>query len=92
MNRLIIFLTLALLILSQIVHAQKPAESVFFANRGGERQWLSYQDNHRALYRIITNEAFRQLEERAEKVSKFQSAEDWKNIKTKSKQLCAVRW
>jgi cephalosporin-C deacetylase-like acetyl esterase len=78
MNRLLTFLTLALLILSQSVFSQEPSGSVFFANRGGDRQWLTYQDNHRALYRIITNEAFSMLEERAEKVSKFQSAEDWK--------------
>ena len=78
MNRLLTFLTLALLILSQPVFSQEPSGSVFSTNRGGDRQWLTYQDNHRALYRIITNEAFNLLEERAEKVSKFQSAEDWK--------------
>jgi cephalosporin-C deacetylase-like acetyl esterase len=78
MNRLLTFLTLALLILSQPAFSQKPSESVLFANKGGDRQWLTYQDNHRALYRIITNEAFNLLEERAEKVSKFQSEEDWK--------------
>jgi len=78
MNRLLSFLTFALLTLSLPVLAQESAESVFYANRGSDRQWLTYQDNHRALYRIITNEAFNLLEERAEKVTKFQSPADWK--------------
>ena len=78
MNRLLSFLTFALLTLSLPVLAQEPAESIFHANRGSDRQWLTYQDNHRALYRIITNEAFNLLEERAEKVTKFQSPADWK--------------
>ena len=78
MIRLVTFLSLSFFILNQTGFSQKPAESVFFANRGGDRQWLTYQDNHRALYRIITDEAFRLLDERTEKVSEFQSAEDWK--------------
>ncbi len=78
MNRLMTFLSLTILVLSQPVLSQEPVESVFFANRGGDRQWLTYQDNHRALYRIITDETFKLLDERAEKVSKFQSAEEWK--------------
>lgn len=78
MNRLMTFLSLVFLIHSQHVFSQEPSESVFFANRGGDRMWLTYQDNQRALYRIITDEAFKLLDERAEKVSKYQSAEEWK--------------
>jgi len=85
MNRILTFLTFALLILSLPAASQEQAESVFFANRGGDRQWLTYQDNHRALYRIITNEAFNLLEERAEKVAKFQSDNDWKTWQNEMK-------
>lgn len=83
MNRLMLFFFS--LILVQAALAQKSAESVFYRNQGGEQQWLTYQDNHRALYRIITNEAFRLLDERAEKVSHLQSAEDWKSYQTNIK-------
>lgn len=85
MNRILTFLTFALLTLSLPVLAQEPAESVFFANRGGDLQWLTYQDNHRALYRIITDDVFDLLEDRAENISKFQSAEDWKSWQNKIK-------
>jgi len=56
MIRLVTFLSLSFFIFNQTGFSQEPAESVFFANRGGDRQWLTYQDNHRALYRIITDE------------------------------------
>lgn len=86
MNRLITSLLFFSLIHVQPVLSQVPFESVFHRNEGGNRQWLTYQDNHRALYRIITNEAFSLLEERTEKISEFQTNEDWeghqKTIKT----------
>lgn len=80
MNRLMPFFFT--LILVQAALAQKSAESVFYRNQGGDQQWLIYQDNHRTLYNIITNEAFRLLDERVEKVSHVQSAEDWKSYQT----------
>lgn len=83
MNRLMPFFFS--LILVQAALAQKSAESVFYRNQGGDRQWLTYQDNHRALYQIITNEAFRLLDERAEKISPVQSAEDWESYQTNIK-------
>ena len=85
MNRIFFFLVFPLFIFSQAGFSQKAAPSVFLANQGGEKQWLTYQDNHRALYRIITNSAFNLLEERAEKVSGFQSAEAWKTYQNEIK-------
>lgn len=87
MNRLITFLILVLFFNTRAAFSQESATSVFYANRGGDRQWLTYEDNHRALYRIITNEAFRLLEERAENISKFQSASDWKNYQNEIKTI-----
>jgi len=66
---------------------QNPSQSVFYSNRGAERQWLSLQDNHQSLYRIITNEAFQLLDERAEIVVSYQSAEDWKLHQTMAKEM-----
>ncbi|WP_372947156.1 alpha/beta hydrolase [Mariniphaga sp.] len=85
MNRIFFFLVFSLCIFAQTGFSQESAQSVFFGNQGGGQQWLTYQDNHRALYRIITNEAFSLLEERAEKVSELQSAEDWKTHQKKIK-------
>jgi cephalosporin-C deacetylase-like acetyl esterase len=79
MNRKFVFLLLPFLIFTQAVFSQEPAQSVFFAHRGAESQWLAYQDNHRALYRIITDEAFNLLDARAKKVSKLNSPENWRN-------------
>lgn len=58
--------------------AQDPSKSVIHANREEERQWLTLLDNHQALYRIIANETFKFLDERAELVSSLQSEEEWK--------------
>lgn len=40
-----------------------------FDSYSGQRKWIAYQDNHRALYRILFNEAVKQLDERAERVN-----------------------
>src|SRR5690606_20773692 len=85
MNRLLTFLTLVFLLTALTGFSQESAQSVFFANQGGDKQWLTYQDNHRALYRIITNEAFRLLDERTEKVSELQSAGEWKTYQNEIK-------
>ena len=69
--------------------SQTTERSVFHDNQGSSGKWLTYQDNHRALYKIITNEAFRQLDERSEKISSLSSAEEWKSYQTKIKSsLC----
>ncbi len=69
--------SIVLLFWALSLFSQEPATSVFYRNQGGERKWLTYQDNHRALYKIITDEAFRLLDKREEKISRFQSPADW---------------
>jgi len=71
MSQIVAILSLFFFIFNQTGFSQEAARAVFFANRGGDGQWLTYQDNQRALYRIITDEAFKLLDERAEKVSKY---------------------
>lgn len=71
---ILFFLSLSLLAVSQ-----KTEKSVFYTTAGRNNQWITFQDNHRALYRVITNEAFRQLDERAARVSKFSSKAAWTN-------------
>jgi cephalosporin-C deacetylase-like acetyl esterase len=89
MNRIFFFLLFPLLVSTQTGFSQEASQSVFFANRGGDRQWLTYQDNHRALYRIITNEAFSLLDARAKKVSELHSPKEWKNYQKEVKSaLC----
>ena len=85
MNRMSTLLTLSLFFLLQTGLSQESSHSVFNANLGGDQQWLTYQDNHRALYRIITNQAFHLLEERAEKVSEIHTVVDWKTYQKEIK-------
>lgn len=77
MKRKILLLPFSLLFFLNIAYTQEPSASVFSRNQGGDRQWLIYQDNHRALYKIITDEAFRLLDERGEKISRFNTRDDW---------------
>ncbi len=87
MKQKILLLPILLLLFVSVVSAQEPSSSVFFRNQGGSRQWLTYQDNHRALYKIITDEAFRLLDEREEKVSRFSTREDWENHQKEMKSV-----
>src|SRR5690554_176554 len=48
-----------------------------FDSYSGQRKWIAYQDNHRALYRILFNEAVKQLDERAERVNAIQTESEW---------------
>lgn len=77
MKRKILLLPFSLLFFLNFAYTQEPSASVFSRNQGGDRQWLIYQDNHRALYKIITDEAFRLLDERGEKISRFNTRDDW---------------
>jgi cephalosporin-C deacetylase-like acetyl esterase len=87
MKRIFLYLVTPLLLFPIRALSQEPSHSVFHSNRGGERQWLTLQDNHRALYRIITNEAFRLLDERAKNVTSIQSGENWKAHQQKVREV-----
>jgi cephalosporin-C deacetylase-like acetyl esterase len=76
MNRILLLIILPMIFIVQIASPQIPSTSVFYSGNSN-RQWHIYRDNHRALYRIITNEAFRKLEQRNEHVSMIESENDW---------------
>ena len=76
MNRILILYILPLIFIVQTASPQTPATSVFYSGNSN-RQWHSYRDNHRALYKIITNEAIRKLEQRKVHVSTFKTVDDW---------------
>jgi hypothetical protein len=69
-----------ILIFGNAISQEEP--SVFSQNRGTS-DWLLYKNNNQALYNIITNEAFKLLNEREVKVSKLETKEDWMNYQTK---------
>ncbi|HBU44781.1 MAG TPA: xylan esterase [Porphyromonadaceae bacterium] len=57
-------------------YSQEVPTSVF-ANNQGERKWMIYQDNFRALYRVLYNEAAEQLDKRSAYVSSIQTKAGW---------------
>ncbi len=78
-----------LLLLSAIAVSQNSERSVFHANQGSNNQWHIHRDNHRALYRVITNESFKQLDERAENIAELDTEDEWKAYREKvRKVLC----
>lgn len=85
MNRHLFLIAIPLLLFVQSTNAQAPATSVFYTTNGAEKQWLTYKDNHQALYRIITDEAFKLLEERSEGISQLKTEADWNNHRQKVK-------
>jgi cephalosporin-C deacetylase-like acetyl esterase len=76
MNRFFISFILSLLFCVNTAYSQVPPTSVFFSN-SGKSHWLTYQGNHRALYRLITDEVFKQLDERTERISGLSTEREW---------------
>ena len=61
---------------SHYSYSQDVLPSVF-ANNQGERKWMIYQENFRALYRILYNEAAEQRDKRSAYVSAIQTKVNW---------------
>ncbi len=61
--------------------AQEYNTSVFHSN-SETKKWLLFEHNNQTLYTIITNEAFKLLDEREAKVAKLETKEDWENYQT----------
>ena len=83
MKRFALAFSLCFFLITNSVISQETQKSVFYANNNSN--WLSYKNNNQALYDIITNKAFRLLNERAESVSKLETHEDWINYQNKLK-------
>lgn len=76
MNRKLILLLFLLGFFFYRGFSQNALTSVF-SNYEGERKWVAYQDNYRALYGILYNEAVQQLDKRSVYISGLQSKTDW---------------
>lgn len=77
MNTKPITSVLLFLFVASTVFSQDIQNSVFSTSRWKDKKWLAFQDNHQALYRIITNEVFRMLDERSERLSELKTSADW---------------
>ena len=64
--------------------AQETSKSVFYS-AGNNQTWILYQNNNQALYKIITNEAFTQLEQREQHIKNLVKKEDWINYQNELK-------
>ncbi len=87
MNRFSIYFFVLISLFFNNTYAQENNTSVFHSNRGAKSEWLVYKNNNQALYKIITDEAFKLLDERETNVSKVKTKEDWliyqNNLKSK---------
>lgn len=86
MKRICLMAIFCLIAMFKAFSQEKPLSS-FYANRGNDSQWLLYQDNHKALYRIITNEAFRLLDQREALTSKLHTEDEWQAYLQKKRQM-----
>ena len=68
------------------VSAQENNPSVFYPHSGRFENWILYNNHQTALYDIITNEAFRLLSLREEKIKQLRSLEDWENYQKELKE------
>jgi cephalosporin-C deacetylase-like acetyl esterase len=60
-----------------LLTSQNTSSSVFSTHRWQDKPWLAFGKNHTALYGIISNEAYRLLNIREEKISRLHTADDW---------------
>ena len=60
-------------IFTTFLFAQENNPSVFDPHTGRFENWILYHNHQTALYDIITNEAFRILDERSEKIKQLQT-------------------
>ena len=87
-NMKVLKLTILFSLISTVLIAQEINQaSVFYRNQGSNKVWFHYKNNHEALYKIITNEAYSLLDERKQKIENFSSSDEWekhrKDLKSK---------
>lgn len=68
---------LFILFVHSTLYSQNEESSVFYVNRGKNLEWLTFSSNNDALYRIISNEAFKHLENRKNLVTGLETKADW---------------
>lgn len=86
-SRKSLLLIIFLILISNNLISQNNENSVFFVNRGKNLEWLSYPTKQDALYQVISNTAFKQLENRKDQISTLKTKADWQEYQAKIKEL-----
>ncbi len=90
MNHILVSFIILALLVTPLSYAQEGESSVFFVNRGKKQEWLSFPSKQDALYRIISNTAFEQLENRKNRLASLNTRSDWQKYQNEINQmLCA---
>ncbi|MEN8116204.1 MAG: acetylxylan esterase [Bacteroidota bacterium] len=76
MNRYSVILFIAILV-SIYTTGQEKKYSVFHSNQGEDATWLAYSNNQEALYKTISEEAYRLLDKRTNKIATIEGKEQW---------------
>ena len=63
------------------VHGQNADHSVFQVSNSKNRQWLAYKNNDQLLYSTISDEVFRLLKERENRIGELKTKEDWERYR-----------
>ena len=87
MKKIILITLIQTLLFSNPVYSQDNKNSAFHTTSGRKRQWITTQDNHRALYNIIFNEASALLNERADYIAGLNSKTEWINYQKAAKSV-----
>ncbi|MBD0778255.1 acetylxylan esterase [Maribacter sp. ANRC-HE7] len=80
-------LLLNFFLVSNVLNAQIPVESVFHVNRGKTNEWISHKSNDDALQRIINNAAFQYLEKRQGTIDGLKTKSDWLSYRDSIKNI-----
>lgn len=89
MTKIILLPFISLLLFGNPAYAQDNKNSVFYTTSGSKKQWITTQNNHRALYSIIYSDACKLLDERSEYIDGLNSESDWIEYQKEAKaKLC----
>jgi cephalosporin-C deacetylase-like acetyl esterase len=89
MKKIILLSLIQILLFDYSAFTQDEKNSVFHTTSGRKRQWITTQDNHRALYNIIYSEASALLDERSEYIAELNNESDWIKYQKEAKaKLC----
>ena len=86
MNHILVSFIILALLVTPLSYAQEGESSVFFVNRGKKQEWLSFPSKQDALYRIISNTAFEQLENRKNRLASLNTRSDWQKYQNEINQ------
>ncbi len=76
-------LTLLAVLASPILNAQEPLPSVFDNHWGNK--WYAYKNNHEALYKIISEEAYRLLDLRTNAIAEIETKLEWNKYRAEAR-------